>query len=87
MISENEKDKRAVFSEWEDCDCNLCGHYWTSACDGAKKGAKKPCNQFLATRSVVIPEQIAYLNTKVNVLSIILMIVMVVNILHILFGG
>lgn len=62
----NEENKR--FSEWEDCDCNQCEHYWTSACDGVAKDTKKPCNQYLATRKVVIPLQIEDLQKQIKVL-------------------
>jgi hypothetical protein len=65
LIKENE-GKPTVFSEWEDCDCNQCGRYWDSSCDGVKKDKKKPCNQFVATRSVIIPEQIKRLQKVVK---------------------
>lgn len=56
-MSENTKR----FSDWEEVDCNDCSHYWDNSCDGVKchiNGSGKPCNSFLATRSVVIPLQI-----------------------------
>ena len=65
MISEND-GKKTVFSEWEDCDCNECEHYWDSSCDGVEKNKRKLCNQFSATRSVVIPEQIKRLQKVVK---------------------
>lgn len=46
------------FSDWEEVNCNDCSHYWEDSCDGVKKGSRKPCTSFLATRSVVIPLQI-----------------------------
>lgn len=49
------------FSDWQEVDCNDCAHYWDSSCDGVQcpvNGSSKPCNSFLATRSVVIPLQI-----------------------------
>lgn len=67
MISEKDEVKR--FEDWEDCDCNMCERYWDSSCDGVKKGDKKPCNQFLATRSVVIPNQIEELRKQVELLT------------------
>ena len=45
------------FEDWEEVDCNDCVHYWDSSCDGAKKDTRMPCNSFLATRSIVIPEK------------------------------
>lgn len=58
MIGEKNESKPPVFSEWEDCDCNQCEHYWDSSCDAVEKNKRKLCSQFSATRSVVIPEQI-----------------------------
>lgn len=49
--------KKSRFEDWYDVDCNECSHYWDSSCDGAKKDTRMPCNSFLATRSVVIPEK------------------------------
>ena len=46
------------FEDWEEVDCNECARYWDSSCDGVTKGSKKPCNSFLATRSVVIPARL-----------------------------
>lgn len=67
LIKENE-GKPTVFSEWEDCDCNECEHYWDSSCDGVDKGKKKQCSQFSATRSVIIPEQIKRLKKAVKLI-------------------
>lgn len=85
MIKENE-GKPTVFSEWEDCDCNECEHYWDSSCDGVKKDKKKPCNQFVATRSVIIPKQIEILQQQVKLLGF-GMIVIGVLFMIIGFGG
>lgn len=46
------------FEEWERVDCNECARYWDSSCDGVSKGSTKPCNSYLATRSVVIPARL-----------------------------
>lgn len=54
------------FEDWEKVDCNECGRYWDSSCDGKSKDAKKPCNAYLATRSVVIPAKINALEKRVN---------------------
>lgn len=86
MISENEDKKPTVFGEWEDCDCNQCGRYWDSSCDGVKKGTKKPCNQFVATRSIVIPHQIKDLQKQIKLLTWGLIFIIVVDILHIIGG-
>lgn len=61
-----ESNKR--FSDWEDVDCNSCSHYWDSSCDGASKRRRKPCNSFLAQRSVIIPEQIKRLQKAVKLI-------------------
>lgn len=46
------------FEDWEKVDCNECARYWDSSCDGVSKGSSKPCNSYLATRSVVIPARL-----------------------------
>lgn len=63
----NDTSKR--FEDWEEVDCNECARYWDSSCDGVKpseNGSRKPCNSFLATRSVVIPAQIERLQKAVK---------------------
>jgi hypothetical protein len=81
LISEKNEVKQTVFSEWEDCDCNECEHYWDSSCDGVAKGTKKPCGQFSATRSVIIPEQIKRLTKVVKWISAYLIFEAVVGII------
>lgn len=54
-------EERKVFEDWPQVDCNECARYWDSSCDGVKtssEASKRPCNSFLATRSVIIPAQI-----------------------------
>ena len=53
------------FEDWEQVDCNECARYWDSSCDGVSKDTKKPCNSYLATRSVVIPAKIKKLEDEV----------------------
>ena len=85
MISENE-NKPSVFSEWEECDCNQCERYWDSSCDGVKKNKRKSCNAFMATRSVIIPEQIKDLQKRFKWLTWFMIAVDVSLILHIIGG-
>lgn len=68
VVSLANKDTKR-FSEWVEVDCNECQRYWDNSCDGCKdtlKGSKTPCNSFLATRSVIIPQQIEQLKKSVN---------------------
>lgn len=58
------------FEDWEQVDCNGCGRYWDSSCDGASKDTKKPCNSYLATRSVVIPAKINELQTEIVAIKV-----------------
>lgn len=58
------------FDNWEAVECNECTHYWTDTCDGVNKGTQKPCNSFLATRSVVIPAKIKALQSALKWLTI-----------------
>jgi len=57
------------FDDWE-VDCNECSHYWDNSCDGASKGSRIDCNSFLATRSIVIPERLNYLEKRVKWLEL-----------------
>lgn len=59
------------FSEWEDCevDCNQCENYYINRCDGVPKGKKRSCTAFKASRSVVIPEEIKRLKTRLKWLT------------------
>lgn len=61
---ENSKSKR--FEDWEEVDCNECERWWINQCDGASKGSQRQCNSFLATRDVVIPAKINYLERRVK---------------------
>ena len=72
------------FEGWERIDCNDCGHYWLNQCDGVKKEAEKPCNSFLATRKVVVPEQLNQLEKRVKRLSISMILTSVALILHLI---
>lgn len=83
-MTENKESKR--FEEWEDCDCNQCEHYWDSSCDGVAKDTKKPCNQFRATRNVVIPYQIEDLQQRVKLLALVDLLLILSNVIM-LVGG
>ena len=55
-----------IFDDFPKVDCNECSRYWDSSCDGVNKDTKKPCNSFIATRSVIIPEQIKSLKKQIK---------------------
>ena len=85
----NQTEKR--FDNWTDVDCNECANYWTSSCDGASEGARKPCNSFIAQRSVNIPaeikslrKQVKGLETSLKLTQLLLLSVMIVLIWQIL---
>ena len=60
-----------VFSEWDtQVDCNNCGHYWDDSCNGTPKDKARSCNSYIATRRVVIPEQIKELEMQIKNLKI-----------------
>lgn len=61
-------ENRKIFDDFQEVSCNDCGHYWDDSCDGVKKGSKKVCNSFIATRRIVIPEQIKRLEFRVKYL-------------------
>ena len=55
------------FDEWDEVvDCNQCERYWLNQCDAVSKGSKIACTSFLATRSVVIPQEIKRLKTALK---------------------
>ena len=57
------------FEDWYKVDCNNCSRWWDNSCDGVDKGAQRPCNSFIATRSIVLPKQIKRLEKRVNRLT------------------
>lgn len=75
------------FEDWEEVDCNSCARYWDSSCDSVSKGSKKPCNSFLATRSMVIPQQIDSLRIKINTLTVSVVVLAISLIIHVILGG
>lgn len=78
------------FDTWEEVNCDQCSRYWDSSCDGTKKGDKRICHTYVATRNIVIPEQIAQLKKNFNALArsnIILGIALIIHILSDMFGG
>ena len=60
----NDTPKR--FEDWEEVDCNECARYWDSSCDSVPQGSHKPCNAFLATRSIVLPAKINALEKRIK---------------------
>ena len=59
--------EKTKFDDWAEVkDCNSCDHYWNDTCDGVPEGQKRNCTAFVATRSVVIPEQIKSLRKALN---------------------
>ena len=78
------------FDDWQDVNCNECSNWWNDSCTGAPEGVKKPCNSFLAQRSVIIPEQIKALKSEIKWLSwhiITLYIVVCIHIVLDILGG
>lgn len=69
MTNQTNEDSK-VFSEWDTVDCNGCSHYWDDSCSGVPKDKKRNCSSFVATRRVVIPEQIKKLERQVTNLKI-----------------
>jgi hypothetical protein len=78
------------FDDWQDVNCNECSNWWNDSCTGAPAGVKKPCNSFLAQRSVIIPEEIKALKSEIKWLSwhiITLYIVVCIHIVLDILGG
>lgn len=77
------------FEDWIHVDCNECARYWDSSCDGVQ-ATQKPCNSFLASRKVQIPEQIKGLEKRCDRLRVGIMLNTLLIIAHLLthiFGG
>lgn len=88
---ENKSDKKPIFDDYQELkDCNECQPYWVGSCDGVSEGARKPCNSFIATRRVVIPQQIDALTERLDRLRkgcIATDIIIILHLLgHIFFG-
>ena len=78
------------FDDWQDVNCNECSNWWNDSCTGASTGVKKPCNSFLAQRSVIIPEEIKALRSEIKWLSwhiITLYIVVSIHVVLDILGG
>ncbi len=89
----SENKERKIFDDFQEVDCNECERYYLNQCDGAKtlgKGSKLTCTSFLATRNVVIPEQIKSLqkeNKRTRVCIGLLVLVDILQCLAHIFGG
>lgn len=77
------------FEDWIHVDCNDCARYWDSSCDGVQ-AVQKPCNSFLASRKVQIPEQIKALQKSLKWLTIGCLcanLAILIHIINHIFGG
>ena len=66
VTNKTSETESKVFSEWDTVDCNGCSHYWDDSCSGVPKDKKRNCSSFVATRRVVIPEQIRELERQIR---------------------
>lgn len=72
-MSDMSNKSPTIFEEWVEIECADCERWWLNQCDGCRdavNGSKTPCNSFLATRNVIIPQQIDELKTTVKRLKI-----------------
>ena len=76
-------EEKKVFEDWE-VDCNSCTRYWDSSCDGVKKNKNKPCNAFLATRSIILPEELKRLKKQINSVRISGILLGIALIIHVI---
>lgn len=77
-------EQNKIFEDFPTVDCNDCEHWWTNQCDGVKtsqNASKTLCRTFKATRSVVIPEQIKWLKTRLKLLTVALAVLAAVQII------
>lgn len=82
------------FSDWTDCtevDCNECELWWLNQCDGVQKAQERRCTAFKATRSVVIPQEMKWLRTRLKRLTVALWFLgvsyVITTIIILFFGG
>lgn len=73
-----------IFEEWTEVDCNQCELYFLNQCDGVKNNSKKKCTGFLATRHVIIPEQIKQLQDSIKRLRYSYFTLGIILVIHIL---
>lgn len=70
-----------IFDDFITVECEQCERWWLNQCDGCRdsvNGSKTPCNSFLATRNVTIPQEIDELKDTVMLLRVALSILGVV---------
>lgn len=61
--------KSQIFDDYSDVkECNDCQHYWNSTCDAAT-ASTRPCKSFLATRRVILQDEVKRLRRLVYWLS------------------
>lgn len=61
---------KVIFDDYSDVkECTDCQHWWLNQCDGVSTDRTRPCNSFLATRRVKLPEEVKRLRTLVYWLS------------------
>ena len=70
---------KRVFDGWDDVDCEDCGRYWDSSCDGLKPGMRKQCGSYVATRKVVTLNRIEKLERKVELFGAIAVVLTFLN--------
>ena len=76
---------RKIFDDFPTVDCNECERYYTNECDGTLTGSTKPCNSFLATRSILIPKQIKSLQRRIDWLSVIVAVLCLIKIISVIW--
>lgn len=77
----DKKIDKKIFDDYLSVDCNDCERWWLNQCDGVKtlsEGQKVPCKTFLATRNVIIPQQIKMLQKRVLWLELCVGVLLVV---------
>ena len=80
MVSTN---LNKIFDEYE-VECNNCQRYWLDQCDATKVDDTKPCNSYIATRKMDIPDKVKVLDDKVKSLGTCVTITMVILAFHLL---
>ena len=81
-------NNRKIFDDFPTVDCNeceSCERWWLNQCDGVSVGSTKPCNSFLATRSILIPKQLKSLQRRIDWLSVIVAVLCLIKIISVIW--
>ena len=88
---ETNSTPKQKFDDWTEVkECSNCQRWWNDQCDGTLQGSVRPCKDFLATRSVRIPEELESFRTQIDTLKVACFstgIILVIHLVLDILGG